>query len=307
MTTTPDWRWACPACRGVLVADGPDALVCPTCGSRHERIDGIWRFLTGDAVARYERFLAEYEMIRRAEGRGSTDPAYYRNLPVVADDDPLRDQWRMRATSWRHARRLVLEGRTTPARVLDLGAGLGWLSHQIARAGHHPVAVDLSVDDLDGLGAARHLDPVWPRVQAEFDHLPLADGEADVVIFNASLHYSVDYAVTLGEALRVLRPDGALVLMDSPIYRDAEAGRSMVLERQVDFERRFGTRSNSVPSIGFLSVAMLDELADQLGVTWQRVTPWYGWRWALRPWRARLRRQRERSRFEVVVGRRRPG
>ena len=79
----------------------------------------------------------------------------------------------------------------------------------------------------------------------------------------------------------------------------------MVSERQIDFEQRFGTRSDSVPSIGFLSVAMLDELAEGLGVTWQRVTPWYGWRWAVRPWRAKLRRQRERSRFEVVVGRRR--
>ncbi len=301
----PDWRWACPACRTALMPDGADALACRSCPARYERREGIWRFLTDAEVARYERFLAEYEMIRRAEGRGSTDPAYYRALPVVADDDLLRDQWRMRATSWRHARALVLDGGAAPARVLDLGAGLGWLSHQLARAGHHPVAVDLSVDDLDGLGAARHLDPMWPRVQAEFDHLPLADGEADVVIFNASLHYSVDYAVTLAEALRVLRPGGALVLMDSPIYRDAEAGRSMVSERQIDFEQRFGTRSDSVPSIGFLSVAMLDELAEGLGVTWQRVTPWYGWRWAVRPWRAKLRRQRERSRFEVVVGRRR--
>lgn len=298
------WGWACPACAGALEAAAADALRCPGCSAVYPCVDGVWRFLTPAAVARYERFLAEYEMIRRAEGRGSTDPAYYRRLPEVAAADPLFDQWRMRGISWRHTRRLVLDGRGAPAKVLDLGAGLGWLSNRIAEAGHHPLAVDLSVDDLDGLGAARHLAPAWPRAQAEFDHLPLADGEADVAIFNASLHYSVDYAATLGEALRVLRPDGALVIMDSPIYRDPDAGRAMVHERQLDFEQRFGTRSDAVPSIGYLSDAMIDELGRTLGVRWQRVTPWYGWRWAVRPVRAKLKRQRERSRFQVLVARR---
>ena len=84
-------------------------------------------------------------------------------------------------------------------------------------------------------------------------------------MFNASLHYSTDYVRTIGEALRVLRPGGKVVVMDSPIYRRDDSGRQMVAERHADFERRFGTRSDSVASIEYLTDAMLGELAEAAG------------------------------------------
>src|SRR5262249_56941629 len=148
-------------------------------------------------------------------------------------------------------------GRGEQRRVPELGAGVGWLSYRLAELGHHPFAVDLSTEDRDGLGAARHYEPPWPRVQAEFDRLPLADGQADVVIFNASLHYSTDYRITLGEALRVLRPAGKVVILESPLYRHDHSGRRMVAERHAAFERSYGTRSDSVPSIEYLTEEIL--------------------------------------------------
>ena len=187
--------------------------------------------------------------------------------------------------------------------VIDVGAGVGWLSNRLHELGHFPHAVDLTIDDDDGLGAARHYGPPWPRYQAEMDALPFADAQADVVVYNASLHYSTDYVRTLGEARRVLRPGGVVVIMDSPIYGRDEAGRQMVAERHADFERRFGTRSDSVASIEYLTDAMLSDIGTRLGIRWVRHRTWYGWQWALRPWKARLRRRRQPSQFVVLVGR----
>ena len=82
-------------------------------------------------------------------------------------------------------------------RVLDMGSGVGWLSHQLARLGHRPCAIDLNLDPRDGLAAARYYPASWPLLQAEFDRLPLAGAQADVVVFNAALPYSGDYRVTL--------------------------------------------------------------------------------------------------------------
>lgn len=297
---TAGWRFACPACRGPLGGDG-DQRRC-ACGATYACVDGVWRFLTTADLARYERFLADYTMIRRAEGRGSDDADHYRRLPAVDTADPLAEQWRMRGVSWACVRRELLDAGPPGRRVLDLGAGVGWLSHRAAELGHHPLAVDLSVDVLDGLGAAaRHLSDGWPLAQATFDRLPLADAQADVTVFNASLHYAVDAAATLAEAWRVTRPGGAVVVMDTPIYRSDDAGRAMVAERAADFERRFGTRSDDVPSIGYLTDDGIAALGRQLGVTWRTVVPWYGWRWAARPWRARLLGRRERSRFAVLI------
>jgi SAM-dependent methyltransferase len=186
-------------------------------------------------------------------------------------------------------------------RALDLGAGVGWLSNRLTRLGCAPCAVDLNLDQRDGLRAARHYAAAWPALQAEFDRLPLADTQADLVIYNASLHYSADYRATLAEALRVLRPGGRLVVMDSPIYRHEASGRRMIAERQAAFARDHGTRSDALPSVGYLTWAMLRELGRELGLRWRVFRPWYGWRWALRPWRARLLSQREPSTFALLV------
>ncbi|HUY99987.1 MAG TPA: HemK2/MTQ2 family protein methyltransferase, partial [Thermomicrobiaceae bacterium] len=126
----------------------------------------------------------------------------------------------------------------------------------------------------------------------------------DVVVFNASLHYSADFDTTVAEALRVLHHDGLLVIIDSPIYRDPSSGAAMVREREESFTREFGFPSNAVPMENYLTDRRLAELADRRGVRWRQLRPNHGVRWALRPWRARLTRSREPARFLVIVGQR---
>lgn len=292
----------CPGCREALGPLVGSVLSCDGCGERYPLVDGVWRFLPAERVAHYERFLADYTTVRLAEGRGSHDPEYYRRLPEPTPGDPLAWQWAMRARTWRYMARRCVPPWPVGGVVVDLGAGMGWLSNRLAGLGFEPVAMDLSVDDRDGLVASRHHGGSWPRLQAEFDRLPLADGSADVVVFNASFHYAVDPAVTLGEALRVLRPGGVVVIADSPLYRRDRDGAAMVAERHADFERRFGTRSDSVPSIEYLTPALL----ASTGLRWRIRRPWYGWQWALRPWKARWHRRRAPSRFRILEARR-PG
>ena len=155
-------------------------------------------------------FLRQYGRIRASEGRGSEHADYYRTLPF--HDDP---QWRIRATTFRYFTRHLLPKR--PAKILDLGAGNGWLSNRLAQLGHSPVAVDIFRDGRDGLGAGRHYTEQFPGLEAEFDNLPLRAGQFDLALFNASIHYSADYARTLKEARRCLRADGRVVVLDSPV------------------------------------------------------------------------------------------
>lgn len=241
--------------------------------------------------------------VREAEGRGSDRPEYYEALPACDPTDPLAWQWRIRATSWRALAARVLPQLPADARVLDLGAGVGWLSHRLEEAGCAPCAIDVNIDARDGLGAARHYRPQWPRVRAEFDRLPLPASSAEAAIYNAAFHYSTDYAATLREALRVVRPRGMIVILDSPVYADRTSGERMVEEQRRDFEKRFGDPSDSLGNIGFLTWTMLDELAAALDLRWQVHAPWYGLRWWLRRPLARLRRQREPAQFALIWSR----
>lgn len=300
--------YACPTCRGDLVADDPVTLRCPADGLVFERRDGIWRFLPPERVAHFARFVAEYEAIRDAEGRGLPGPAFYRALPYRDLSGRFAADWRIRARSFdAFVARVVTpleRERGRPLRILDLGAGNGWLSGRLAARGHQVAAVDLLDNPADGLGAHVHYEPRFVPVQAELDRLPFASGLADLVIYNGALHYSTDYAVTLAEGLRLLASDGVLAVVDSPIYRDPSSGRQMLSERAAGFERTHGFASDALPSEGFLTWARLDDLGQDLGVEWTVSRPWYGWRWALRPWKARLRKHREPAAFAVVAARR---
>jgi ubiquinone/menaquinone biosynthesis C-methylase UbiE len=277
-------------------------VACADCGVTYQKVDDVWRCVTPERQALIDRFLADYTMIRRAEGRGSNTAAHYIALPNPTPGDPLEWQWKMRSITWRHTQRSILPGLGSHLRVLDLGGGVGWLSNRLGELGHIPLLIDISVDELDGLCAARHFNGDWPKMQAEFDRLPLMDDQADLVIYNAALHYSVDYSATLAEARRVLRPGGHVLVLDSPLYRNPESGRRMLAERDAQFAARYGTRSDVIPAIGYLTEQMLDELERNEGIRWRRSVAWYGWRWWWRPFKARLIGNREPSRFVTLLG-----
>lgn len=256
------------------------------------------------------RFAEDYLRIRRAEGRGSPDPAYYLALPYRDVTGTLDSQWRMRGRTYRYFEKHLLgrwesEARR-PLRLLDLGAGTGWMSYRLAQRGHRPVAVDLLGDAEDGLGAARHyfasLGGTFARAEAEFDRLPFPSGRFDAALFNASLHYSSDYKRTLAEAKRCLLPGGTIAVLDSPIYEQAEHGERMRRERHEQFVATYGTASDHLASIEYLAEPMLDELSRALGIRWRVHKPWYGWNWRLQPLRAKWRGARPPSRFWILEG-----
>lgn len=298
----------CPDCRVRLARAEPDTFRCPSCAEVYLRKGGVWRFLPSSREAHFKKFVDDYELVRSAEGRGSEDPAFYRGLPFADLSGRFRDQWSIRARSFLMLRDRVLPkamaGREEGLRILDLGAGNGWLSNRLTLLGHQVAAVDLLTNQSDGLGARRHYLTQFPCIQAEFERLPLGAGELDMVVYNASLHYATSYEATLSEALRVLGAGGRLVVIDSPIYRDASSGRRMVREREEAFVRTHGTRSDALPCEGFLTWSRIDQLGAGLGLRWTIFRPYYGLRWALSPLRARLLGQREPARFTLLIGER---
>jgi SAM-dependent methyltransferase len=261
--------------------------------------DGILLAIPAGRAQFYEKFLSDYSAIRSAEGRGSDDSTFYRSLPFCDATGNNAWQWQIRARTYRHLITRVLP--ESAVDIADLGAGNCWLSYRLSVLGRNPIAVDLSVDPHDGLGAARHYPHSFPLVQAEFDSLPFSSGQFDAIIFNASFHYSTDYHRTLRAALRCLRRGGRIFILDSPIYRLSEHGEQMKAEKHAQFEARYGIRSDSLPSREFLFEMQLADLSRDLRLRWTIHQPWYGWQWHLRPWRARLKRQRPPSRFSILV------
>lgn len=250
-------------------------------------------------------FLDDYRTIRHAEGRGSHDSAYYLALPERDLSGRNQAQWDIRARTFRHFARTILreqeERHQWPLSILDLGAGNCWMSNQLSARGHHVYALDIFSDERDGLRARHHYPHSFSAIEAPFDQLPIADASIDLAIFNSSFHYATDYARTLREVRRCLRPQGLAVIMDSPVYQRPEHGEQMRLEKYAQFEQRYGFRSDRIASIDFLDRVTLGRLAQELNIRWQELQPWYGWLWFLRPYRAKLARKRPPSQFCILV------
>jgi SAM-dependent methyltransferase len=300
-----DVRLQCPRC-----GTGISELECAVCGFRMQVSGGIVHAMLPERVAHYARFMEDYEGIRAAEGRSSKRDEFYLGLPYKDISGRNSEQWRIRARSFDYLVRHVLtrNPRHGDGRILDLGAGNCWLSFRLALAGYQPFAVDLLSSDHDGLGAAAHyqklLPELFPRFQAENSRLPFQDEQFNTVIFNASFHYSEDYAVTLREALRCVRSGGMVIVSDTPWYSREESGRQMVSERRAAFSERYGTASDSIRSLEYLTSERLRILEEQLSIQWTIHFPQYGFKWAMRPLVAKLRNRREPSRFRIYVTRR---
>jgi SAM-dependent methyltransferase len=260
-------RFACPECAAEVDADWSSGVISFGCGHRFEQRQGLYRFLTESRLTAAEPVIRQYRVVRGREGYRDSRPEYYQRLPSVPPDDPHAPEWRLRRESYeRLHRRLLPAVGSERIRVLDVGAGNGWLSHRLASFGHQVVAVDRLDDEQDGLGAWRHYATRFVSVQADFDALPFVPGQFDLVVFNGSLHYSLNVAASLARAHRMLVPGGALAVMDSPMFcREAE-GHAMVADKLRRFKTDYGLTDIVHPNVGFLTFAALAETAASLGL-----------------------------------------
>jgi demethylmenaquinone methyltransferase/2-methoxy-6-polyprenyl-1,4-benzoquinol methylase len=111
---------------------------------------------------------------------------------------------------WRRSTRLALDAKPGE-RVLDLAAGTGTSSEQLADAGVLVVPCDFSIG-MVRVGKARR--PDLPFVAGDATALPFAGESFDAVTISFGLRNVVDTQAALREMLRVTRPGGRLVVCE---------------------------------------------------------------------------------------------
>ncbi len=135
-----------------------------------------------------------------------------RNDPAQYDD--LVDEWwdphgSFAMLHWLAAARADVVPPSVPSGgvLVDLGCGAGLLAPHLSGKGYHHIGVDITASAV-GRAAAHGVCAVRGDVAA----VPLADGCADVVVAGEILEHVTDLPAVVGEACRVLRPGGLLVI-----------------------------------------------------------------------------------------------
>ena len=210
-----------------------------------------------------DAFAERYRALRLSEGW--VDPTGH--APAAGRPE----LWgRLRSAS-RAAAILAREWPNPAGRVVaDIGSGTGWA---------HPLFTGFGVIAFDIL-------PTVPAgkalcVRADMRRLPLRDSTIDAAFFSASIHY-VPLAEAVGEAARVLRHGGLLLLVDSPIYGD-DRSRAQAAGRSADYyaaagspELAAGYHPASIPELrpviaesGFALVGLKTQ--GRMTAMWRRV------------------------------------
>ncbi len=103
-------------------------------------------------------------------------------------------------------------------RALDIGCGEGRFCRMLQQEGMATVGIDPTAALID---AARRRDPNGDYRVAHAEALPLADSCFDVAVFYLSLIDIADLDSALGEAQRVLRPGGRLLIANLQSFNTA--------------------------------------------------------------------------------------
>jgi SAM-dependent methyltransferase len=257
---------------------------------------GIRGFLSESRRLASAGFATQYAAVRTQDGHREVFATFWHDLPRLPRRHPAAAEWRIRRESFDTLLAHAVDW-SSGRRVLDLGAGCGWLSARLAERGHAAVALDRLDDEDDGRGLRQQGGASFVAVCADFDALPFEPGQFDVVIFNASLHYAREPERTLEFAVRMLAPGGSLVVMDSPTFARAADGESMVATQLATLGG--GVRSG----VGYLTFALLDAVAIRLGRQSQFIASHGPLSWRVRRALARQRLGREPATFGVWVAR----
>ena len=98
--------------------------------------------------------------------------------------------------------------------IADLGCGTGSLTATLAPFVRRVVAVDTSAPMLAAarrrLSGVRNVD----IREGDLESVPIENGQVDATVMSLVLHYIPEPAKALGEAARVLRPRGRLLVVD---------------------------------------------------------------------------------------------
>jgi ubiquinone/menaquinone biosynthesis C-methylase UbiE len=206
------------------------------------RKDGLWSFFSAAADGDLAALITELKSVfarepqMQADGRAAAQALARRTIEAKQLFDSLAPRWedmKREILGDFDLNHTILDAIPSVSTAADLGCGTGDLLEALCARAKKVIGVDSSPEMIR---AARERftgrnGSVEVRM-GEFEHLPLADGEADLV-----LHHLADPLRGVQEAARVLAAGGRFILADFQAHDD-EIMRRKFGDRRLGFSRK---------------------------------------------------------------------
>ena len=173
--------------------------------------------MTEDITYNAIDFSAQYYLLRKKEGRIYSDVEVSR-LPVIDQQHQYYKEWEVRKNSSDRLKK-YLTAKRRPLRILEIGAGNGWLSAKLSGIySSHVTGIDINAEELSQA----------KRVFSQIENLhffnctlqdePVNNQQFDIIVFAASIQYFRSLRTVLSNALSHLETGGEIHIVDTHFY-----------------------------------------------------------------------------------------
>ncbi len=165
-------------------------------------------------------FESIYLKVREKEKRIYSDEELL-NLPFASVSNPHKKEWNLRAKSFQRFRK-YLQSKELKLNILDLGCGNGWFCGQLSRSfTHNFYCVDINLTELTQAQRVFNSDNL-KFIYADIFKSEFPNVFFDVIIINAAIQYFTDLKTLVDRCLELLKENGEVHIIDSPVYTPAE-------------------------------------------------------------------------------------
>lgn len=158
-----------------------------------------------------------YIQLREKEGRVYTDEEVTL-LPDIAETHPHFNEWQMRKQS---CQKLIsyLQKKQKALRILEVGCGNGWLSHQLSTIPDCKIiGVDVNFIELQQAAKIFTDKPNLNFIYNDIESGVFKEGQFDIIVFAASIQYFPSFIEIMRKSLKLLNASGEIHIIDSHFY-----------------------------------------------------------------------------------------
>ncbi|SFA85560.1 class I SAM-dependent methyltransferase [Azotobacter beijerinckii] len=136
--------------------------------------------------------------------------------------------------------------------VLDLASGEGYGSHLLSSVARSVIGVDISSAAIEHAQVTYHVDNLEYRT-GSCAAIPVESGTIDLVVSFETIEHHVEHDAMMREILRVLRPDGLLMISspNRPEFDKMLTGPNEFHVKELNFDEFAGLLGNYFPHIAY--------------------------------------------------------
>lgn len=175
------------------------------------------------SIDKYSSKEKLYIAVRDAEKR-VVDDKLLQLLPYPPDSYIHSNEWKMRAASFeRFSKYILKKHKSKELKILDIGCGNGWMSHQLYNKGHYVTGVDVNLIELQQAENVFGTNTKLQWIYCDILDDSIINQTFDVIVLGASCQYFPNITDLTKRLSQMLASGGTIHLLDSFFYTPDEA------------------------------------------------------------------------------------